>query len=342
MRIAVMGAGALGIVIGGLLAAAGRDVVLVTAGESGAAALNANGAVITGAVEAVVPVRAVTPAGLAGRYDLVFLLTKLGAAAEALRQLLPHLHAASTVCTLQNGMPEEEVAAVVGPERTVGGVVLIGATRPAPGVSRITSAGEVLRGHAFEIGEPDGRLTPRIEAVRAVLADVGGCRVVDNLTAIRWAKLLLNASSGALTAALGRPCSAILANREAVTAAVRVADEAVRVAHACGSHLAPLQGRDPELFAIRPGDRLDAKLALYRDWLAPYGDTKGSMLQDLENGRKTEIDHINGYICRKGGEKGVPTPYNRRVVAIVTQAEGAGRVPDFAASLAVLAAPLPS
>jgi len=105
-----------------------------------------------------------------------------------------------------------------------------------------------------------------------------------------------------------------------LTAAVRVADEAVKVAWACGSRLAPLQGRDPEYFALRPGGDLEEKLAFYRDWLSPYGDTKGSMLQDLENGRKTEIAHINGHICRKGEEKGVPTPYNRRVVDIVTAA----------------------
>ena len=123
MTMAVMGAGSLGIIVGALLARSGQDVVLIDADEKNVDALNTKGARIAGSLDITVPVRAVVPAQMQGIYDIVILLTKQTYNEAALTALLPHLGPDSTVCTLQNGIPEESVAARVGIERTIGGTV---------------------------------------------------------------------------------------------------------------------------------------------------------------------------------------------------------------------------
>ena len=197
MRIAVMGVGSLGTIIGGLIAKSGRDVELIDADELNVAALNSRGATIKGAVETTVPVKAITPQQMTGQYDYVFLLTKQTYNENALKQLLPHLHAKSVVCTLQNGIPEESVASYVGTERTVGGTVGFGATWLEPGVSMLTSSLEALQKFGFDIGEIDGQTTSKIQAVQEILSAVGGCTVLPNLVAVRWSKLLMNATLAA-------------------------------------------------------------------------------------------------------------------------------------------------
>lgn len=337
MRTAIIGAGSLGIIIGGLMARSGQDVELVVPHEASAEAFNRDGAVIEGAVEATIPVKAVTPAGMTGAYDCALLLTKLDATEQALRELAPHLGAESLVCTLQNGMPEEMVARAVGEERTAGGIVLMCAMRTAPNVSRLTSNAQVLR-RAFEIGELHGRSTPRIQALANALSAVGGCAVVPNLLEIRWAKLLLNTAIGAMTAVFGCPSSTVLATPEALDFTVRTADETIRLAHACGRRLAVLGGLDLERLALAQGEAPEAKFGFFREYFGPYGDSKSSMLQDLEHGRRTEVRHLNGYVSGKGRELGLPTPCNDLVVRLVAEAEAKGRAPLMAESLAAVRA----
>lgn len=333
MRMAIIGAGSLGIYIGALLSRAGRDVTLVAHSKKSADALNQEGAVLTGAIEATIPVIACTPAELRGPYDCAILITKLDASREALARLSGHLAPEGFVCTLQNGMPEETVAEVVGGARTTGGVVLVGASRQGPNATRITSKIEMLS-HAFEIGEMDGSSTPRMAALAENLSAAGGCHVVSNLLDIRWAKLLINASVGAMTAVFGASNAAIVQNDEALALTVRAADEVIRVAHAAGRVLAPLQGREMEPLAIPEGGRPQDRFALFREYFLPWGETKSSMNQDLTARRRTEVRHLNGYVSAKGRELGVPTPVNDFVARVVMDAETAGRVPDMDESLA--------
>ncbi|MCX7915924.1 MAG: 2-dehydropantoate 2-reductase, partial [Verrucomicrobiae bacterium] len=138
MRTAILGAGALGIIIGALMTKNGKQVELIDANKANVDALNANGATVTGYLNLRQPVTAITPDQMSGKYDLVILLTKQTDNDKALPPLLPHLHEESIVCTLQNGIPEETVASFVGRERTIGGAVGFGATWLGPGVSELT------------------------------------------------------------------------------------------------------------------------------------------------------------------------------------------------------------
>jgi 2-dehydropantoate 2-reductase len=156
MKIAIVGAGSLGIVVGARLAPHYPDLVLVDADPANVVALKEHGARVTGSTELTAPVTAVEPAQMRGIYDLAILLTKQTYNRDALAQLKPHLGEESVVCTLQNGIPEDSVAGIVDALRTVGGIVGFGATYIAPGMSQLTSTVEAVEKHAFEVGEIDG------------------------------------------------------------------------------------------------------------------------------------------------------------------------------------------
>jgi 2-dehydropantoate 2-reductase len=330
---AVMGAGSLGIVVGALLARRGHDVVLIDADEKNVDALNTMGARVTGFLDIAVPVRALLPSQMEGIYDIVFLLTKQTYNEAALTALLPHLAADSTVCTLQNGIPEESVASRVGIARTIGGTVGFGATWREPGVSILTSKLEALHDFGFDIGEIDGRVTPRLHRIKDVLSAVGGCQIVDNLMPIRWSKLLMNATFSGVSAALGCLFGDVLDDPRAMRFLSHIADETIKVARANGFRLAEMQGEDMELLELRPGETVDDKMAFYRRVWSRHAKLKASMLQDLEKGRKTEINQINGYVCQKGRAAGVATPCNDLVVELVSEAEATKTLPSFTDNL---------
>lgn len=337
MRTAIVGSGSLGIIIGALLAKAGQDVELVDIDADNVKALQTKGATVTGSMDLNVPVRSCLPGDMKGVYDLVLLLTKQVNNAAALPELLPHLGPNSTVCTLQNGIPEESVAAIVGQERTIGATVGFGATWQGPGVSALTSTMMALERYAFDIGEMDGAITPRLKAVQSVLGHVGTCTMVDNLSGVRWSKLLMNATFSGMSAACGCDFGTVLDSEQAMHFLSRIADETVKAAHACGVTMAWMQDFDFNQFELTPGRDLSALMPTYLRIWNQHRKLKASMLQDLEKGRKTEIAFINGHVCTKGQVKGLATPVNDMVVALVQQAEQSGKIPVFAESLRAFA-----
>jgi 2-dehydropantoate 2-reductase len=321
MRAAIVGAGSLGTIIGALINQAGKQIDLVDAYKDHVDALNRSGATITGAIDLNVPVKAYTPDQLTGTYDLVFLLTKQTSNQETLSQVLPHLHPDSTVCTLQNGIPEHSVAAIVGRERTSGGAVGFGATWLRPGVSSLTSSYEAVKNFAFEIGEMDGIVRPRLQVIQQYLECVGTTEIRTDLMGIRFSKVLMNATFSGMSAALGCTFGDVLTDPKAMTCLAFVADECIKVARAHGVRLVMMQGEDLELLELQNAAEIPSKMPLYRKIWGAHTALKASMLQDLEKGRDTEINYINGLICDKGRERDVATPFNDRIVELVTEAQ---------------------
>ena len=168
MRIAIWGSGAIGGVAGAGMAAAGEDVLLVDIMPEHVAAMNERGLLVKfGKEEQRVPVRAALPAQVTGTFDLVFLAVKSQYREDALTQILPHLTPQSAVISLQNGVNEPHIAKRVGAERTIGCLVDVSSDCIAPG--------EIQRGRQgnFFVGEMDGRMTPRLEEIRRLLALLG-------------------------------------------------------------------------------------------------------------------------------------------------------------------------
>ena len=328
MRTAILGAGALGIIIGALMTKNGKQVDLIDSYQENVDALNADGARVTGNLELHWPVTALTPQEMRGAYDLILLLTKQTANEMALPRLLPHLHPDSIVCTLQNGIPEDGVAAIIGRERTIGGAVGFGATWLRPGVSELTSTLEAVEKFAFEIGELDGVVRSRLETVKEILSAAGGTTILTNLMGIRWTKLLMNATFSGMSAALGCSFRDVLADEKAMTCIAHIADETIKVCHGKGYRMVEMQGADMEFLELGSKADIAGKMDFYRKVWGRHNN-KASMLQDLEKGNNTEIDHINGVVCRSGRECGIATPFNDKVVEIVKQAEARRTVTDF-------------
>ena len=303
----------------------GGDLTLVDANKAHVDALNQNGATVIGKMELnAVPVKAITPEEMDGIYDLVILLAKQTYNDVALRQLLPHLGKNSVVCTLQNGVPEESVGRIIGPERVVGGIVGWGATFRGPGVSELTSDVSAMR---YEIGEVDGSKTERIQKVSDLLNLAGTCVVMDNLMGTRWSKVIQNATLSGMSAALGCTYADILDNDKAVSCAAWVGNEIVKIVRARGITLEDLvPGWSYYSLAFDDQEGLQRANQWLRDYFRPHRPLKASMLQDMEKGIPCEIDYIVG-ICSQWGRKlGIPTPTCDTIISIVKDFEN-GTIP---------------
>ena len=319
MRAAILGAGSIGMTTGALIAKNGGQVDLIDSFEGNVIALNEKGATVTGTLDFNVPATALTPEQMTGIYDLVVLLCKQTASKEALESLLPHLGPESVVCTLQNGIPEETVAQYVGWERTMGGIVCFGATWKAPGVVECTS--EAMDKVLFVIGEPSGKITPRLLEVQKFLGQAGVCNISENLMGERWLKVMINAAMSGMSAALGCTYGDVMDNEVALRAAAHIFSEAIKCCHGRGYHMELLDGHDMEKLEINDPADIAGNMETIRTLWAPHRRLKASMLQDLEKGRATEIDAIDGKVCDTGRDVGVPTPYSDMVVACVKAAE---------------------
>ena len=282
MRTAIVGIGSLGTIIGALMIKGGKQVDLFDSFQDNVDALNKLGATITGSLDLTVPVKAYTPEQMTGIYDLVFVLTKQTSNQAVLPKLLPHLRPESIVCTLQNGIPEDSVAAIVGADRTVGGAVGFGATWLKPGVSSLTSSYESVEKFAFEIGEIDGVIRPRLKTVQEYLGCIGRTEICPNVKAIKFTKVLMNATFSGMSAALACTFGDVLEHPKAMTCLAFIADECIKVAHARGVRLVQMQGSG--------GSRAEQRCR--------YSLQDGALSQGLGTAREAEGFHAAG--PRKG------------------------------------------
>lgn len=305
----------MGTVLGAYLTRNGCPVEMIDAYEDHVRQLRKVGATITGCANFTVPVKAFLPPEMEGIYDLVFLLTKQTANDVVLPQLLPHLGSDSIVCTLQNGIPEPYVASYVGQERTVGGTILWGATFQAPGISELTQ--DVSKSdHLYEIGEMNGKVTPRIQAVAEILEKMGPTRVSDNLMGSRWYKLMANACMSGMSAACGSTFGEILDNP---VASACLSDLGREVKLCCEADGYRLGHAGTESLSLEDEAAFQRSQALFHSIYDCQPQAKASMLQDLECGRPTEVNMINGFVCEAGRKYGIPTPFNDAIVDIVTR-----------------------
>jgi 2-dehydropantoate 2-reductase len=336
-----MGCGAVGGVVAGGLLRAGHDLTVVTHNDEIATAINTDGLRVT-TPEGAWTVPAAAHAHLddaAGSFDAACLAMKATGVEEAARALAPRLAAEGYAVTLQNGVVEDRVAGILGRERVVGALVGWGATMHAPGVYEMTSRGEMV------VGELDGRVTPRVQALKALLDAAAPTTVSTNIYGVLWSKLAINCVITALGAASGQLLGQMLGRAGVRRLGLAMIGETIDVARASGIRLEPVGGTlDLERLYLLPGRRagglgldLVGKHAIMLLVGLRFRKLKSSMLQSLERGRRPEIDFMNGYVVARGREAGVPTPVNAALAAMVREIEAGVRpiTPDNLAELAV-------
>ncbi|WP_251881270.1 ketopantoate reductase family protein [Grimontia kaedaensis] len=303
MRIAMLGAGAMGSVIGGHLALTDNDVVLINIDPEFVEAVNKSGLILeTGNAEHIVKVLAVTETQHLEPFDLVIVLVKSFHTQAAIESAINLVGENTMVMSLQNGLGQESLLSeVVGREHVIAGKTYVGGMMLTPGKVKAGVAGKETI-----IGEIDGQLTPRIKEVERIFNDAGLKTVAtDNIMGAMWDKLLINVAAGALSAITGLNFGNLYDIPSIKQTGVEAVAEAMRVASALG---VTLSLADPEEAWVKASAGL------------PF-DFKPSVLQSIENGMTTEIDFINGFVVSQGKAVGIPTPVNATLVACLKGVE---------------------
>lgn len=293
-RILVIGAGAVGGYVGGHLAQAGREVTLMARGahlealqKEGLLLVEPEGSlrIRTRAVECPSPLEV---------FDLIIYCVKAYDLERALDQTRAHLSPTGTVISLLNGVEAPDVLArVFGAHRVVAGIAFIGAFIERPGVVRRTA-------RAFlTLGEMDGSLTPRLEALKSLLEGAGiPVRLTQHIRREQWRKLVWNAGFNPLSALTGFSAQDVLKHPPLRETLILVMEEVVAVAARLGFDL----GADTVQKQIRATEEVSEIIP--------------SMLQDRRRGKPLESEALNGVVVRKGREVGVPTPVNLTLYAL--------------------------
>lgn len=298
MRVAVVGTGAMGGLWAGRLANVAEEVWAVDPAPAITDAIRADGITIEGPAGRTSS-RVSVSSDLAdvGAPDVIFIFVKAhhtSAVSAALAKALAH---GTTVVSLQNGLGNADVLATVVPEdQLVVGVTYESATLVAPGVVRHNSPGQTWLGSRGE-GGSNARVDGVVELMRSAGFEAAASPTV---LAEVWKKLVLNASGLGVSALTGLRPGEMAGDVDVLALVEALAAEAVTVGRAGGHDL-----------------DLEERLEVIRRVLPAAGMGKGSMLQDAEGHRKTEVEVINGAVVRAGRAAGLPTPLNQAIVALI-------------------------
>jgi 2-dehydropantoate 2-reductase len=290
MKVAVMGAGAVGCYYGAMLARAGHEVVLIGR-PSHMEAIRANGLRLeTKTFDEQVKLGASTQADAVRGADLVLFCVKSTDTESAAAEIAPHLSPGALVLTLQNGVDNDERVRSMLPSSEVAAAVVYVATEMAgPGHVKHHGRGELVIAPSRSS-----------EQVAQQLAAAGvPTQISGNVRGSLWAKLVLNCAYNALSAITQLPYGELVKGQGVADVIRDVVAECLAVAKAEGVEI--------------PGDTDAAVRGIAQTMPTQYSSTA----QDLARGKPSEIEHLNGYVVRRGEALGVPTPANRVLFVLV-------------------------
>jgi 2-dehydropantoate 2-reductase len=305
--IAVVGAGAVGSFFGAMLARAGHRVTLIGR-PAHVAAIQRDGLQLQrgGAVEAV-RLQASTGLDAVRGADLVLFSVKSTDTDDVARQMAPYLEPDALVLSLQNGVDNAPAIARRVARPVVPAVVYVATAMPGPGSVSHHGRGDLVIGPLDAAAAQDVRHMQRLQAVADLFAGAGvPVRISPDVMVELWTKLMVNCAYNAVSGLTQRPYGEMAALPEVAALMQAVVHEVVAVAQADGVAL-PLQGSLDTMARI--AGAMPAQLS--------------STAQDMARGKPTEIDHLNGFVVRRGAALGVATPVNRTLHALVKLAESA-------------------
>lgn len=299
MKIVVVGSGALGGYFGFTFAAVDQEVVLVDVDPAKVEEIGEKGLTVTSTGGTrTLPIPITSKAEEVGPADLVFFSVKSYATLTAAQSLPPLMGKETLVMSIQNGIGNvENIASVVGEDKVIGGITAHSFEMLSP--SHIRYVGGL--GHAH-IGKIDGHNTDKVFEVAELLRQGGvEVEVHDNIHDYIWFKLLLNTPINAIAGITGLKNGELAESEEGRVLMGLAAEEAFAVARAAGVKI------------LLEGDPVDTCV----NGLRAASENQASMLQDVANQRRTEIEAINGAIVERGESLGVTTPVNRLLTGLV-------------------------
>ena len=333
--VVLLGGGAVGSYVGGMLAAAGVKVVLIDGWPEHVEAIRARGlAIATPEGEAIARLEAWHLAEAHRLRTLepsaAFLAAKLYDTEWSASLLARWLPADVPVATMQNGLVEETVARIVGWGRTLG--VIAGGLDVAltgPGAVRRSRRRRASTRPTFKVGELHGRSTPRAQHLADLLDLVDNAKVTTDLWSERWLKLCANSMTTGLSGLTGLSLREVYTREDTRAIAVKLAAEALAVGRALGFDAPQLFGASPETWhAAAAGDAASlaqAMEALKKQADSMTADGMSGTLQDLRKERPTEVEFFNGFIAAEGERAGLKVPANGAIAEMIREAEAKRR-----------------
>ena len=327
MRTAIYGAGSLGTILGAFISKAGIEIELINRNKAHVQALQEHGAQVTGTVNFTQKVTAYTPDQMNGKYDIVFLMTKQQHNGEVVSMLKDYLAEDGVLVTFQNGLPEMQIAGILGEEHVLGCTVAWGATMQSPGICELTSEPDAL---SFSLGAISSNRSKHFDKVKELLELMGTVDVEENFIGTRWSKLLINASFSGMSAVLGCTFGEAAGPRDSRKIVQALIKECIDVCQTGGITIEPVQGKDiVKLLNYTNPIKKALSFMIIPIAIRKHAKLKASMLQDLEKGKLTEVDAINGAVSEYGKMVHCPTPMNDLVVEIIHNIEQGKLKPSF-------------
>lgn len=319
MRLAIYGAGSLGTVLGAYLARKGIEADLISRNEAHVASLQKLGAQVVGKANFTSPVNAMLPKDMQGTYDLIFLLTKQLENKKVALFLKEHLASDGMLCTMQNGLPEPELAEILGADRVTGCAIAWGATLLSPGTAELTSEIDSL---TFNLGMMGTYNEEVLQPIATILSAMGPVQMEKNFMGARYSKLLINSAFSGMATLLGCTFGEVVDSKQARKLAQQIMKECIETAKASKVTFEPVQGKDiVKLFDYNSAGKKWVSYVLIPLAMKKHRALKPSMLQDIEKGKPCEIDAINGVLSREAKKVGVNTPVNDLVVRLIHRIE---------------------
>jgi 2-dehydropantoate 2-reductase len=315
-KMALVGAGAVGSVIGGYISKAHEDITLIDSWFEHIESIKRDGLLIDGTRgRHLVRVKSLHTSeihAVTDRFDLLFVSVKSYDTQSMVTFMKPYLKEDAWVISCQNGMNEDLLANIVGPSCTIGCVITMGAEMVGPGSVRETG-----NRVAFITGELDGRITPRIQEIAKILRLCSETRITTNLYGERWSKLARNCMDNPLVVLTDWSAAQLHEDARIRIIFQAIVGEIIQVAEAMGHKMEPILGIDAETWkksAIIQQPEVDKALL---DEGRRLGDRRFSLYDDVKRGRPTEIDYLTGYVVNQGRKMRIAVPVNELIVMLV-------------------------
>ncbi|WP_019121781.1 ketopantoate reductase family protein [Brevibacillus massiliensis] len=326
MKITVVGAGGIGGVIGGYLARNGEDITLVDVSEEHVGKMRLAGLKIQGNVESfTVPVSAMTMKELLESrttLELVFLCVKAQHTRQAVNMFKHLLTPDSAVVSFQNGLCEQEIAALIGEERTIGCFVNLFSDYLEPGVVQYGGVG------SLSIGELGGVVTPRVEEIVQRLAAWGEAKSTDNIWGYLWGKLGYAAVLSA-TALTNETIADLLESERDRRMLLDLASEVLAVAHVKKIKPAGFDDWEPSLYypvETRNWQAIHRQMDQLIRRLRSYTKTRSGIWRDLAvRKRKTEVPYQFSPVIQEGEALGIDMTLTKSLVRMISEVEDGKR-----------------
>jgi 2-dehydropantoate 2-reductase len=333
-RIAFLGTGAQGASIAADFALAGLDVTFIDQWPDHIEAIRKNGITVnlpTRSINAKVKALHLCQiAEVKEPFDLVFLVVKAYDTRWASEMIKPVLAPDALVVGLQNGMTHEDIASIIGRERTLGAVIEIASNMWVPGITNRQNDHDESW---FALGALDTKTQPRVESVARLLRNSGRVEVMEDIRSAKWMKLVVNAAELIPSAIVNLPLNDA-ARYPGMLEVMRLAGyEAMQAALEDGAKIIPIIGMPP-VTTNHPERYVDQ---IFDEVLKTFSrpDTLVTSLQDWKKGRRAEVQEVNGWVVDMMQAHGRAAPMNELVVKLGFEIETGKRQPqvDNAAEL---------